>query len=262
MSTNKSYFSKNDTLIYNSFTNTGRNPVVELFYGRVDNIIPPPGFSRFIFDLDLTLLEEKVADGTISTGCSKTLTHTLKMTNTSQFDEELLNGYWSDGRRRATSFDLILFRIPRFSGSTGTPQQWDEGVGYDYYNSATPLNSSNAQSVTEQLLTDKSFSTRPVNWYQRTTIDDWSVYGIYNNLNSQTGLTGCNYSALTIVDVQHFEFGNENIEFDMTNEINNILTGATTGHTGWGVAFVPQVENLTGLTENYAVGIKHSMNLI
>jgi len=43
MSTNKSYFSKNDTLIYNSFTNTGRNPVVELFYGGVDNIIPPPG---------------------------------------------------------------------------------------------------------------------------------------------------------------------------------------------------------------------------
>jgi hypothetical protein len=93
-----------------------------------------------------------------------------------------------------------------------------------------------------------------VNWFQTTTIDDWSVYGIYDNLNSQTGLTGCNYSALTIVDVQHFEFGNENIEFDMTNEINNILTGTTTGHTGWGIAFVPQVENLTGLTENYAVG--------
>jgi len=254
MSTVKSYFSKNDTLIYNSFTNTGRNPVIELFYGRVDNIIPPPGFSRLIFDINLDLLQEQVADGTISTGCSRSMTHVLKMTNTSQFDEALLNGYWSDGRRRATSFDLILFRIPKVSVSTGNLQTWDEGVGYDYYNSAVPLNSSNAQSVTEQLLTDKTFSTRPVNWYQRTTIDNWSTPGLYNNTNSLTSLTGLNYSALTIVDVQHFEFGNEDIEFDMTNEINNILTGATTGHTGWGVAFVPQVENLTGLTENYAVG--------
>jgi hypothetical protein len=40
------------------------------------------------------------------------------------------------------------------------------------------------------------------------------------------------YSALTIVDTQHFEFGNENIEFDMTNEINNILNGSLTGVTG------------------------------
>jgi hypothetical protein len=40
----------------------------------------------------------------------------------------------------------------------------------------------------------------------------------------------------------------------MTNEINNILTGSTTGVTGWGIAFYPEVENITGLTENYSVG--------
>ena len=39
MSLYRSYFSKNDTLIYNSYTNTARNPVVELFYGNVDNLI-------------------------------------------------------------------------------------------------------------------------------------------------------------------------------------------------------------------------------
>ena len=33
MSINNSYFSKNNTIISNSFTNTGRNPVMELFYG-------------------------------------------------------------------------------------------------------------------------------------------------------------------------------------------------------------------------------------
>ena len=256
MSAFKSYFKRNDTLIYNSYTNTGRNPVVELFFGRVDNVIGPIGFSRFIFDLDLTQLQQNYDSGVISLDCSgSSMTHTLRMTNTSSFDEELLNTTWSNGRRRATSFDLILFRIPKVSGTTGNPQTWDEGVGYDYYESSTPLNSSNSMSIANQILTDKAFSDRPVNWFQRETISNWSYPGIYDNTNSQTGPTeGLNYSGLTIIDRQHFEFGNEDIEFNMTNEINDILTGATTGSTGWGIAFVPQVENITGMTESYAVG--------
>jgi hypothetical protein len=40
----------------------------------------------------------------------------------------------------------------------------------------------------------------------------------------------------------------------MSNEINNLLSGATTGVTGWGVAYVPEIENITGLTEDYSVG--------
>ena len=69
MSLYRSYFSKNDTLIYNSYTNTARNPVVELFYGNVDNLISDKGFTRFIFDVDLNDLETKVSNGEISTGC-------------------------------------------------------------------------------------------------------------------------------------------------------------------------------------------------
>lgn len=252
MSIHKSYFSKNDTLIYNSYTNTSRNPIVELFYGNVNNVISPIGFSRFIFDLDLTDLQSKLSNNEISTGCSYNLTHTLKMTNTSSFDEELLNDKWSNGRRRATSFDLVLFRIPKVSGSTGDPQSWDEGVGYDYY-AGNAQGSSNTVSVKNALETDKSFSDRPTNWFERTTIENWSHNGIYDNTNSLS-LSGLNYSGLTIVDTQHFELGNEDIEFDMTDEINGILTGGTTGVTGWGVAFVPQVENISGLTENYSVG--------
>ena len=253
MSLHRSYFSKNDTLIYNSYTNTARNPVVELFYGNVDNLISNKGFTRFIFDLDIDELEKKVADGDIATGCSYNLKHTLRMTNTSSFDKELLNTKWSNGRRRATSFDLVLFRIPKVSGTTGDIQTWDEGVGQDYYK-GNALGSSGTVSVRDSLETDNSFSDRPVNWFERSTIHQWSEDGIYDNTNSLSGLTGLNYSALTIVDTQHFEFGNEDIEFDMTDEINDILTGGTTGSTGWGIAFVPDVENITGLTENYSVG--------
>jgi hypothetical protein len=231
MSINNSYFSKNNTIISNSLTNTGRNPVTELFYGSLVTSQYPNGYSRFIFDLDLTLLQEKVSDGTISLSCNDSMTHTLRMVNTSTFNLETLNTSTSQGRLRATSFDLILFRIPN-------NQMWDEGVGYDF-----------ADLIYEYSNSDKNFSTRPSNWIQTTTISGWTEPGIYNNNNTGT----FSYSALTIVDTQHFQFGNENISFDMTDEINNILTGSLTGVTGWGIAYLPQVENLTGLTENYEV---------
>jgi hypothetical protein len=39
----------------------------------------------------------------------------------------------------------------------------------------------------------------------------------------------------------------------MTEEINGILSGQITGVTGWGIAFLPDFENITGLTSNYSV---------
>jgi hypothetical protein len=229
MSINNSYFSKNNTLISNSLTNTGRNPVMELFYGSVISTQYPNGYSRFIFDLDLELLTQKVLEGTISTDCGNEVKHTLRMVNTSSFSD-YLNTETSQSRQRATSFDLFLFRIPN-------EQLWDEGVGYDF------------ADLIYEIKNDKNYSVRPSNWFQTTTIDTWVQPGIYNNNN--TGLV--NYNDLTIVDTQHFQFGDENISFDMTNEINAILDGSLTNVTGWGIAFKPQVENLTGLTDNFEV---------
>ena len=160
------------------------------------------------------------------------------MTNTSYFNKELLNTTTPDGRFRATSFDLILFRIPYLEENPSKPQLWDEGVGYDYYDVKDPIES------------DRNYSNRPSNWYQTTTIGKWGQPGIYNNLN----LGSYPFSALTIVDVQHFQFGDENIEFDMTNEINTLLNGGIPNHVGWGIAYLPQVELLTGTEGSYSVG--------
>jgi len=238
MSIHNSYFSRNNTIISNSYTNTGRNPVTELFFGSTAISQFPSGYSRFIFDLDLTLLREKISDGTISTGCTNSMVHTLRMTNTSNFNKELLNTTTSQTRMRATSFDLFLFRIPYIDNDPSQPQYWDEGVGYDF-----------ADLLYEYSDLDRNFSERPSNWIQRTTINNWETPGLYNNRNS--GATP--YSALTIIDTQHFEFGDENISFDMTSEINNILNGSITGVTGWGIAYLPQVELLSGLTDTYEV---------
>jgi hypothetical protein len=249
MSILRSYIDKNNTIISNSYVNTGRNPVIELNFGASDFIIPNYGYTRFIFDLDLALLRENIATGVISTGCTSAMTHTLKMTNTSSFDNELLNSFMSNERRRATSFDLILFRIPQSSGTTGPAQDWDEGVGYDYNDFNLAQNSAIGGSSPLTYVDSRAFSTRPSNWYQTSTISNWSQPGIYNNKNEGT----VNYSGLTIVARQHFELGNEDVNMDMSDEINGILNGSITGVTGWGLAYLPQIENLTGLTESYSV---------
>jgi hypothetical protein len=169
------------------------------------------------------------------------------MTNTASFDPGLLNATKFSGEiKRASSFDLILFRIPLSSGSTGNTQTWDEGVGKEY-DLGIGLND------TESVFTRKNFSLDPSNWFYRQTTLPWSTDGIYDNANSITG-SGVNYSGLTIIAEQHFEFGNENISFDMTDEINGILNGTITGVTGWGIAYKPNIELFTGLTQYFSVG--------
>jgi hypothetical protein len=183
------------------------------------------------------------------------------MTNTAFSSPDLLKSLRFGGEiTRGSGFDLILFRIPLSSGTTGTVQTWDEGLS-SVYDLGIQLND------TESIFARENYSTEPSNWFKRMLTSDWTTPGIYNNENSLTGLTGLNYSALTIIAEQHFEFGNENISFDMTNEINGILNGTITGIAGWGAAFKPNIELLTGLTSYYSVGFllvthKRFMNLI
>ena len=83
-------------------------------------------------------------------------------------------------------------------------------------------------------------------------MSDWSEPGIYDNMNNGY----VNYSDLVILDTQHFEFGDEDINFDMTQEINSIIDGTLSldDISGWGIAYMPDVENITGMTESYSVG--------
>jgi hypothetical protein len=249
MSILRSYIDKNNTIVSNSYVNTGRNPVIELNFGASDLVVPNFSHSRLLLNLDLELLRSNIQSGVISTGCTSAMTHTLQMTNTSSFDNELLNTFMSNQRRRATSFDLILFRIPKTSGDTGNPQEWDEGVGYDYTDFNLAKNSAVGGSAPLTYVDSRAYSTRPSNWYQTTTITNWSQPGVYNNRN----LGVVNYSGLTIIARQHFELGNEDLDMDMTDEINGVLDGSITGVTGWGIAYLPEIENITGMTESYSV---------
>jgi hypothetical protein len=198
----RTFFDKNNTIIKNTLLNTGLNPVTELFYGGSgsDN-----RYSRFLFHFDETRLVNLYNDGTF-TDLTK-LKHTLKLTNTASFDNKLLNGSYQS-KERTSSFDLIVFKIN---------QDWDEGVGYDYLNTGV-------------LKGDFVFSIYPSNWIDAQTGTDWAnSSGVYSG--NPTGIT---------VATQHFDHGNENLEVDITEHVNNILTGEQ--NFGLGIAYARSYE--------------------
>ena len=192
MSYFRSYFEKNNTIIKKSQVNTAKNPTTEIFYGS--------GFSKFIFKVDFTELQNKVDNGdlVITTGT----THTLHLTNTIFGDETFLGAKRGTGKKRTNSFDLIVFRVPEF---------WDEGLGFDYEDGGYDFTTGNV-----------TFDERPSNWFNRTTLNSWSVEGIYSDTPN-------------IIDTIHFDNGNEDINVDITEYVNGVLSG-NTDH-GLGLSF-------------------------
>jgi hypothetical protein len=165
-------------------------------------------YSRFIFKIDLTELQLMIDNGDLV--INDNTKHYLKMTNTIFGDEGLKGQNRQTGRDRATSFRLELFEIT---------EDWNEGYGFDYEDAGYDFTSGN-----------KTFSEVPSNWFKKNTLTDWQTQGAYIG----TGTT------LTIVE---FDNGNENLNVDVTDYINDILTGDTTNH-GIGIKFVDDYETL------------------
>jgi hypothetical protein len=196
----RTYFDKNNTIQYNDLTNTGLNPVSELFYGGDTNNTK---YSRLLFYFDESRIKSFYTGGTMPNLAN--MTHTLNLTNTSAFDEELLNKQTTDGKDRATSFDLILFRIN---------QDWDEGSGYDYQSGRYIGGVGNTVSVGAS------------NWSEAQNNTYWSGgNGTYSG--SASGVT---------IETIHFDKGNENIELDITDVVNDYLSGGSNNY-GLGLAF-------------------------
>ena len=96
----RTYFDRNNTLVYNKTVNTGKNPVAELFYGGAD--ADSKFFTRFIFQFSVQRIIDLRNQGMFP-DLTK-FTHTLKMTNTGAFDEQLLGDLTADGKNRTSSF--------------------------------------------------------------------------------------------------------------------------------------------------------------
>lgn len=196
MSIFRSYFSKNDTLIDGNLTNNSQNPVTEISYGTFDKEV-----TRFIFDVDLSNLNQRIASGEINP--DRIVKHILHMTNTISYAPQYLGTKsYSLELDRASSFELDLFNVT---------EDWDEGSGYDleYYDRGDPY-----VDVVHPTLNHQA-----ANWYERKTGIDWNVSG-GSYISGETQIIGS----------QSFDQGNENIEIDVTDYVNQRISG--TGYTG------------------------------
>jgi hypothetical protein len=229
MSIFRSYFKKNTTLISTNLTNNSQNPVTEISYGSLQQRL-----TRFIFDIDLQDLIDKINNGIIvpNTG----MTHTLHMTNTISYAQQYLGKKsYSDTIERASSFDLELFNID---------EDWDEGSGYDFIYGDIIYPDTVEQAS---------------NWEYRKTDIPWTVSGG----SYQSGITA-------IIGMQRFEKGSESLDIDITDYINQRLTEmgvqgltGTTEYTGssygLGIKFPDDLEELmTEFTQAVAFHAKNT----
>jgi hypothetical protein len=202
----RTYIDKDNTIIKNLLTNTGRNEIAQLYYGGQPSLTD---YTRHLFYFDVSDLQTKYNNGDL--GDLTSIVHTLKMTNTSAFDEDLIAQKTCEGYQRACSFDLVLFRVNK---------DWDEGCGYDYSRVITQQND------------DITYVEGSSNWISATSTVDWDEPGVYSGTPS----------AITVT-TQHFDKGNEDIEMDITDEVNSLITGGTTNY-GYGLAFTRDLETL------------------
>ena len=275
----KTYISKFNTIVSNSKINTGLNPVSELVYGR-DRVI-----SRALIYFDHNKIKEQIENGTMVD--MDKMKHTLYITNAGSIDHTQMHKCETSSinenyKIRATSFDLIFFLIPK---------HWDRGKGFDYsktylnfgYYSPTPLDP-------ERLVSEYG-----CNWFQRESGLSWREklpngerhnnnmcpylrecfynhngkdftkpeldYGVYSNetLSREYDKWAAGEDSI-IIGRQHFDYGNENINLDITDIVNKFIKGEKENY-GIGIAYSPMLEIKEDKFENYVGFLTDKTNL-
>lgn len=214
----KTYLSKSNTIMKDTCSNVGLNPIMELNYGNK--------ISRGLIYFDHTKVQKLVEDK-VYPDITK-FRHILKMTNTGSLDKHTIHkpcmeDCCNETKRRATSFDLIFFLINK---------DWDSGKGFDF-NKDMHRGSHIA------------YSQEGSNWYRASNINKWDEEGVYENPTlsrevERYTLPNGNYSDI-IIGMQHFDYGNENINVDITETFNKFITNEIKNY-GIGIAFSPLYE--------------------
>ena len=213
----RTFLDKCTTIFRGSKDNFGLNPICMLNYGFTN--------SRFLVHFNTDKIEKLTEDGTY--GDRSAVTHHLKMTNCGsidpkKFDKRLPSWEAVDFRKRATSFTLIAFEVPR---------TWDAGVGFD-------------NSFDFWLTGKQSVSRDGCNWYQPKNGLKWAEEGIYNDDFLQVEYEHfCQGGESVIVAKQDFDYGNEDLDLDLTQYVNDILDGKKKNN-GLCIMFVPYLDEI------------------
>ena len=232
----KTYINKFCTIIKDSEINTGINPISELIYGK--------NVTRSLLYFDLCKLQSYIEEGRCP-DVSK-MRHVLKLTNAGSLDFTQLHDKCTSSihdslKRRASSFDLLFFLIPK---------EWDRGKGFDYNKNFfnTDYYSNN------QVDNSRLVSTDACNWFNRRSGIAWDEDGIYSNetLSNEYDKFSSEEGSEIVIARQRFDIGNENIEVDITETVNKMLSEGLSNH-GIGISFTPQLERI-GDEINHVVG--------
>ena len=215
------YPEKNNTIasgVYQSF-NSGQNAVTDLWYGGGGTDTAPEkrnSYSRFIVKFDITDLQNKLLSKEINP--DSVTGYRLKMKNSIPKDKVLEPEYEFDilNKNIAASFDLICFPINK---------DWDEGRGYDLGKEYYLVKQAGNPQIT-------GYS----NWNSATSTMTWDQPGVYTD---PTGST-----AVTFYASQHFDLGNEDIDMDITDIVNDWLSGGSVNN-GIGIAYRRDFELLS-----------------
>jgi hypothetical protein len=193
----RSYISKQAVLIRDSYSNTSRNPIIELSYGGDTNSATTK-VSRYVFKIDLDNIQNQLNKNVFKNESIQS--HTLNFTNCIYNQNDYIGQNFITSKR-ANGFTLVLASLP---------ESFDEGTGSDYiyyrFNSNTLVNNNSA-----------------ANWFQNTQTSNWEFPGVFSGTSDDIPLSA-------IVTTQYFEIGNENISMDITNYINEILFSGRTNN--------------------------------
>ena len=247
----KTYISKMNTIINGSELNTSLNPVASLIYGR--------NITRVLLYFDHTDIKRMMEDGTFPD--KGKISHVLKITNAGSLDFTQLHcgeisSIDDSLKRRASSFDIIFFLIPK---------EWDAGKGFDYSNNF--LNKDFYDTCQKDR--NRLISTDGCNWYQARNGINWDEPGIYSNdkLSKEYDNFATVDGSPIIIGRQRFEIGGENINIDITEIVNKFVSGELENH-GIGFAFTPALERLgedetksVSKVENYVGFFTNKTNL-
>lgn len=217
----RTFVSKTNTILNGSKDNFGLNPICALNYGRYH--------SRVLLYFDEKKLKKLYEDGVYEKG---QVTHRLRMFNCGSWDplkfmeKKEIGKVLSEEEKRAASFDVILFKLPR---------KFDAGVGFD-------------NSTDVWFVGYNSVSKDGSTWYKSENGIEWDTPGVYTPefLWREYEKWG-NGEESVVVGRQHFDYGNENLDIDITNYVESILEGEN--NYGLGMAFSPRLE----LSKEYSI---------
>lgn len=232
----KTYCDKSNTICTSDYSkgiegiNLGLNPILEINHGKGMT-------SRALVYFDHTKVKNLVEDK-VYPDISK-LKHILHMTNTGSIVEKELNtgcpnSAGTSTKLRASSFDLILFLIPN---------DWDSGRGFDYL---TDLYNDNHSASME----NGSSWNKCADYFRWSTGENgiYSLETLVGEYELYTSVKG-NRSRV-IIGHQHFDYGTESLEIDITDVFNKFIEGKLDNY-GFGIAFAPKYESDHGDVDSY-----------